>query len=282
MPRGRDVLDTAILQNRLWTPDMLPARPRILLETNKATVAGTTTATSCTTKGTLAPTLTPYASGTGLDIVNDPKAGGRVLRSPLGGEPGLAGAITAAAVDDQTFFCLRKRLAGGTTRGLFGYDWSVGGGYLLAWAFYDTISGAGSSGNLNWANGQVVWFSGSNNDGLVANTGQGNDVWFSSCAQAGINTPFYRENGTPQTITDSSSAQHAARTARPFVIGNSFDNTSSTEEWYGDIAVMGLWPTRFSLADVERLEGYYHWVYGMQALLPATHSCRNRPPLIGV
>jgi hypothetical protein len=281
MPYAVNSLDEARRQGRLWTPDLLPVKPRVLLETNKFTIAGTTTATSVTTRGSLLSSMAPYSGGTGPTIAADAAVGGRILRNTTT-NVGISGSFTAAAVNDQTFFCIRKRTAGGTTRGLFGYDWSVGGGYLLAWAFYDTISGGGTSGNLTWVTGQVVWFTNQNNDGMVANTGQGNGVWFSSLAQAGVATPIYRENGTAQSITDSSSLAHAARTTRPFVIFDSFDNTSSTEEWMGDIAVFALWPDKFSVRNIERIEGYYHWACGMQSKLPGSHIFRNRPPLIGV
>jgi len=91
-----------------------------------------------------------------------------------------------------------------------------------------------------------------------------------------LGSPFFRQDGTPQTLRNSS-VTVAGNTAQN---ANLLIGSSSRMRWatLGYIQIAA----EIAIADVQRLEGYMAWRAGLEGNLPAEHPYKNAAPTVTV
>lgn len=278
MPRGVSRFDEAQLQQRLWLPDVL--RPALWLDA--ADVSTITIATGVSewrdksgnnrhaTQATT--TLQPAYSASamrgrpGLIWPSPPANPSRTLITP---------SFDIGISNIAATFCVSRLDAGvtsGAYRRLFVNNSANPIGYTL-W-YFGTSSGqalgaiAGTSATgADWVVGAernspfVLSMVGPNNGGLAASNLRA------------------RLNGGVSTYTRTDATGTVGGTSN-FTIGAAESAyQAGTSPWGGEISEIVHFNTTLSSRDVNVIEGYLAWKWGVT--LAADHPFANRPPLIG-
>jgi hypothetical protein len=275
MPRGVSPVDEAWLQGRLWTPASI--LPSLWLDA--------------------ADLSTLVVDGSGVNTWRD-KSG---------------------FVRDATTTVRKPAFLSNATNGLPAVNFTAGGATKLdtpdfniapnrQFCSFAVVSGAGLLGGGTFPR---IWVTKGAGDGSGAGTtypqgyfGSGADAGtaLQIAGGAGISAPIVTGLGAgPQLLTGAFGTANLAANenaisanggARSVLTGQSgalsttgirigsdvsASNISSWNSWIGEI-IMTL---ALSFPQVQAVEGYLAWKWGLVANLPAAHPFKNRPPLIG-
>lgn len=267
-PKGISLYDQAILQNRLWTPNLF--KPAIWLDASDSstiTLSGSNV-TSWNDKSGNARNLTqttpaqqPTYQATGLNS--------RPTMSFDGINDSLNNASYQPVGAVSVFIVFRRSQSKGT---LINIQRS-GGVFEVTGKFdssYRSITFT-AAGNINPAFGFNI-----SGDGVDQNIILG--IQHNGATNTSSNFTGH-VNGTTQTITTSGAVGYVSEIG--FSIGGRPIQNILSAYFSGQISEIVFLNSTLSTTNRQIIEGYLAWKWGLQNLLIATHPFANRPPLIG-
>lgn len=280
MPRGVSRLDEAMLQGRLWTPDLL--RPAIWLDSSDIS--------------------TLSIIGTGISQWRD-KSGNNnhYAQSNTALRPTYEYTVpdTTGTIIGIPQLGVRFQNVGTTRQWMDTTSFTYTGNQMQMFSVHRNVSVAGTP----YRYGRIFSFSlnssaqdFNNNDGLLLTYGitanqislfragtsivtsseSTNNLWIIANARRSAGTGRIAINGGSYIIGVTATANHNIGYSR---IGN--DNSATDSGMNGWICENILYTSLLSDTQCSLIEGYLAWKWGLQNLLIASHPFRNRPPLIG-
>jgi hypothetical protein len=263
MPRGVNKYDEARLQGRLWNP--LTLSPIHWLDASDISTITVSTGVS------------QWRDKSGRGFHASQSTTGNQPAYIVGGINGL-NVLRFDGINDamvhtanvspapHTTFCVSRRLTGGSTD------------YQLIYAAIQTSAPFGVNlhakalGSLNWGSFINSWtFSGTTLDiggvnilGIVSPTSTSG-------------TELYSTNGTQSGQSYLQRYPGDSNDRRAIGLDVAFNSGAFS----GDIAEIIVFSTNLSTRAIKIVEGYLAWKWGLASNLPASHTFKNRPPVIG-
>lgn len=253
----------------LWTPTNLETPPMATLDGATAVWSGSTFMTSPNT-GTLSGFITPTA---GTPVKGVPLNGFDTIDLSAGQALGIAGRDWPA--NNISIFAVAKLVQDGTIRGLASmgyYQPTVG------WVFYTSMVATALEGHTVNANDSLIFGSGGNGTQTrnVA-TPPIDPSWRFLFNKVGTEN-IDRNNGSVLSQSYSITGAIPGMTGQRLNIGSGNSLTAVSEVFGGQIAYLAVL-TDPSQTDIENLEGWAAWKYGLQNLLPVSHPYKLGPPV---
>lgn len=212
-------------------------------------------------------------SATGAITVNNTELGGKsVLRIDNTSSNQFLSALFNYGGNALTLVSLHRNLSDPSTvaKTRFGRLWSLASSTEQD---FSNTSGILFGYGINGSNGVYLY----RNNAIAGQTSPLiNNQWASVIAtRNGSQTRIILNGGLPSNGNTSTASFNINRIR----IGN--DMTASDSGMNGFIAETLLWTRELSSSEIDLLNGYLHWDWGMQSLLPSNHPYRNRPPYVG-
>jgi hypothetical protein len=267
MPRGFSVYEDALIQRRLWTPDLL--RPAVWLDASdiRTVILSGSNVTQWNDKSGNERNMT--VGGNAPAIANNSLNGlNTILFDNRSATQTLVNSYSYSGNDITLFSLARSSRLGGRTN--FPRLWSMNAtgqtdfgntaGLLM-------LYGVGSPNNASMFR----------NNAVMAQSPQNtNDQWALHIGTKSGGSATFSSNGETRAVGSTSNTPFGFNFIR---IGN--DTSASDSGLFGNVAETGILPFAVTLKEEQQLAGYILWRWGLTGLLPAAHPFRNRPPLIG-
>lgn len=273
MPRGVSLVDEARLQRRLWTPaQVLPSLWLDGADLSTLSMSGSSV-TQWRDKSGNARHATTTVRNPGITRVNNLN----VINFTASGATKLDTPDFNIAPNRQ--FCTFVVVSGA---GLLG-----GGTYPRIWVTKGSgdSSGAGSTYPQGYFGagpnaGTALQIAGGSgiSEPIVTGLGTGPQLLTGAFGTAGLaaNENSISANGGARSVL---TGQTGALSTTGIRVGSDV-STANVSSWNGWIAEF-IMTLALSFPQVQAIEGYLAWKWGLVANLPAAHPFKNRPPLIG-
>ena len=271
MPRGTSPYDEALLQRRLWTPaQVLPSLWLDAADLSVLSVSGSSV-TEWRDKSGNARHATTTVRNPGITRVNDlnvinfTASGATKLDTPDFNIAPNRQFCTFAVVSGAGLTSSFRRIAVTKLTG------DTGSPSTAFPQFY--LGSGGSNGNAL----QIAGGTGTVTP-IVTGLGTGPQLLTGAFGTAGLaaNENSISANGGARSVL---TGQTGALSTTGIRVGSDV-GTANTNSWNGWIAEF-IMTLALSFPQVQAVEGYLAWKWGLVANLPAAHPFKNRPPLIG-
>jgi hypothetical protein len=274
MPRGVSLVDHARLQSRLWTP----ARGPLSLwldgaDLSTLSVSGSSVTALRDKSGNLRHATTTVRNP-GITRVNDLN----VINFTASGATKLDTPDFSIAPNRQ--FCIfavvsgAGLLGGSTYRRIFTAKGvnpdTLAAGATYAQGYLGSGANAGTAMQIAGGNGTTT--------PIVTGLGTGPQLLTGAFGTAGLaaNENAVSANGGARSVLGG---QSGALSTTGIRVGSD-TGTAGGSAWNGWIAEL-IMTLALSFPQVQAIEGYLAWKWGLVENLPAAHPFKNRPPLIG-
>lgn len=276
MPRGTDRSDQAARQGRLWTPALLRGDAKLV---------GWFDAMDVGTIATTSSAVSQWSDKSGrANHVTNSSASNRPTYGANGLKGGYPGVIHDASVDAQYLATLSFT---GLVDNVSTYGVHSFTSASVSFARMTSFADAGQS-DFNSANGAASLLRDSTNANVhafAANTAStvvaiSYGIPFIAGGRITTTTKGVAVNGTLATQTAMAARAFASPTR--FAIGGEWTGAGIVvaTRLHGVTAEVVVCKDE-TTRDRERLEGYLAWKWALVDNLPASHTYKNRPPLIG-
>jgi hypothetical protein len=274
MPRGVSPLDEARLQGRLWTPaQMLPSLWLDGADLSTLSMSGSSVTQWRDKSGNARHAATTVRNPgitrvNDLNVINFTASGATRLDTPDFNIAPNRQFCTFAVVSGAGL------LGGSTYRRIFVAKGvnpdTLSGGATYAQGYLGSGASAGTA--MQIAGGSGI------STPIVTGLGTGPQLLTGAFGTAGLaaNVNSISANGGARSVL---TGQTGALSTTGIRVGSDV-STASTSAWNGWIAEF-IMTLALSFPQVQAIEGYLAWKWGLVANLPAAHPFKNRPPLIG-
>ena len=265
MPRGTSISDTAFLQRRLWTPDVL--RPDAWFDASDLSTVTVATGVSEWRDKSGKNNHASQAIGTSQPALRQGDLNGHSVLRFDGSDDFLTCSTWSQTITSQSSFALFKIAA---HSGFYGRVYTQTSGSSGDTAYVQCLEWVGTAQYGSY-------IAGTNAGDALSKIALSTGVWY---LWSSIHDGAAIQNRTTK-LTGSSSASTINISLSTLRIGDEI-NSTSVPAFNGDFAELLIFNNvGSSLRDRQMIEGYLAHKWGLSSELLASHPFANRPPLIG-
>ena len=274
MPRGVSPVDEARLQGRLWTPALvLPSLWLDGADLSTLSVSGSSVTQWRDKSGNARHAATTVRNPgitrvNGLNVINFTASGATKLDTPDFNIAPNRQFCTFAVVSGAGLLGSSTYRRIFTTKGVNPDTLTAGATY--AQGYLGSGANAGTAMQIAGGNGVAT--------PIVTGLGTGPQLLTGAFGTAGLaaNANSISANGGARSVLTGQTGTLSTTGIR---VGSD-TGTAGGSAWNGWIAEL-IMTLALSFPQVQAVEGYLAWKWGLVANLPAAHPFKNRPPLIG-